>query len=49
MADPDESQDVLGSLPRHRPGIKSPRRADAKASTAAKASAARRDARGSGR
>ena len=31
MADPDESQDVLGNLPRRRPGIKSPRRAAAKA------------------
>jgi hypothetical protein len=34
MADPEEGQDVLGSLPRRRPGIKSPRRADAKAESA---------------
>ena len=31
MADPEDGQDVLGSLPRRRPGIKSPRRAGAKA------------------
>ena len=31
VTDPEEGQDVLGSLPRRRPGIKSPRRSQAKA------------------
>jgi len=29
VTDPEEGQDVLGNLPRRRPGIKSPRRAGA--------------------
>ena len=32
MTEPEEGQDVLGSLPRRRPGIKSPRRSAAQAS-----------------
>jgi hypothetical protein len=33
MADGDDGKEVLGSLPRHRPGIESPRRAEARATT----------------
>ena len=39
MADPEDGQDVLGSLPRRRPGIKSPRRAGAKAAAQQRAAA----------
>jgi hypothetical protein len=39
MAEPEDGQDVLGSLPRRRPGIKSPRRAGAKAAAEQRAAA----------
>ena len=39
MEGPDENKDVLGSLPRRRPGIKSPRRAGERAAAEQRATA----------